>query len=310
MSVQVLTDVIVPTGLIAMGVSGRSVRRNVRTENQAGIMQITQGWLQTRREYTFGIQPLEAPGWQMIEALYEVTEGGAYGMLLEDPKDSQVSASQGLLHATLAGQLVGTIGHGYGVPSYRLHKRYSAHGTARTFDRLITRPKSPATVMRNGSPVAVGAGAGNISINYDTGTVTFAADLSQGIQSITIGASTVLNFVNGVGIVAALDVGQRVYITGVSGTAGAVLNGRAHDITAKGATSLTISTSTAGLSGGGGTAAKYPQASDVLTWSGGFFVPVHFRDDAIDWTFLVGHEHEDGRVIAGPSVVLQEIKER
>jgi hypothetical protein len=52
----------------------------------------------------------------------------------------------------------------------------------------------------------------------------------------------------------------------------------------------------------------YPQADETLTWSGEFFVPVHFANDDIDWEVIVSGTY-DSRIVAGPSVVLQEVRE-
>lgn len=46
----------------------------------------------------------------------------------------------------------------------------------------------------------------------------------------------------------------------------------------------------------------------TMSWSGRFYTPVHFLDDAIDWD-LVSPGGYDQRFLAGPSVVLQEVKE-
>jgi hypothetical protein len=51
-----------------------------------------------------------------------------------------------------------------------------------------------------------------------------------------------------------------------------------------------------------------PSSVDNLTWSGRFYTPVHFLDDSIDWD-LVSPGGYDQRFLAGPSVVLQEVKE-
>ena len=66
--------------------------------------------------------------------------------------------------------------------------------------------------------------------------------------------------------------------------------------------------STTGLAGTGGTAAKYPQATEALTWSGRLYVPVHFANDVIDWNLVAGGS-EEGRFYAGPSVMLEEVYE-
>lgn len=308
--VQVLDDVLFPDQVVALGVSGVNRRRNQRTVNQGGFMLVTRIFSRTLRQYTVGIHPMPAADWLTVETLHEITDGGAFGMLLRDPKDSRVSLTEGKLQGFAGGQLVGIMGQGFGVPTYRLHKRYAAMGTSRTHDRRITRPMPAPLITRGGNPVTVGSGAGQISISTSTGSVTFVADASQSIQSVTVGASTVLNFANGTGIVAALAVGERVHLSGITGTAATTLNGLSHEVTAKGATSLTILTATTGLTASGGTAAKYPQASEALAWSGGFYVPVHFASDEIDWTFLAGDSDEGERLLAGPSVVLVEIREQ
>ena len=57
-----------------------------------------------------------------------------------------------------------------------------------------------------------------------------------------------------------------------------------------------------------GLAYKYPQATEALTWDGGFYVPVQFANDEIDWD-LVRSGAYDTRLMAGPSVTLLEVRE-
>ena len=45
-----------------------------------------------------------------------------------------------------------------------------------------------------------------------------------------------------------------------------------------------------------------------LAWTGRFYVPVHFQDDAIDWELVVAGQ-ADSRFLSGPSVVLVEVRE-
>lgn len=311
MGIQVLADVILPTSVLAAGVQGKNLRSNTRTMNQGGYATVNINWTRTLREFTLGIAPMAPSDWQAIEAVYEVTDAGAYGFLLSDPKDSTVSAATGLLQpwgGAPAGN-IGTNGLGYGVPVHRLTKRYTSAGSLRTKDRQITRPQATPALLRNGAAVTLGAAPGNAAIDLTTGTVTFVADTSQAIASITVGSTTVLNFTDGAGIVAALAVAGRVYLSGITGTAGAALNGLSHAITAKGATSLTISTSTAGLAvTAAGTAYKYPQPAEALAWSGSFYVPVHFVNDEIDWQMDRAGPY-DTRLLSGPQVVVQEVRE-
>lgn len=307
MAITVFNDVILPNSILAAGVRGKQMRKNTRTSANNGSMRINIDWSRTLRMYEVGIAPMTAASWLELEGVHEVTEGGAYGFLMEDPKDSTVSTTNGLMHAFNVVQ-VGAIGVGYGEPVMRCWKRMEAVGTARYKDRRISRPRSSGFVLyRGGTPVTPGSGAGQFALDVDTGTVAMVADASAAHTSITAGATTVLNYADGT-MPGVLSPGDRVYISGVTGSAASVLNGRSHAITAEGASSLTISTSTAGLSGSGGASYKYPQASEAMTWSGKFYVPVHFLNDEIDWEMVVSGPTE-GRYLAGPSVTLMEVLE-
>lgn len=309
MTITVLSDVILPEIVISAGVRGRQMRKNERTQAGNGSMRVNVEWDYTLREFELGYIPMLPEAWSAIEALYEVTDAGASGFLMFDPKDSKVTAVEGKLIAYNGGFPLGSMGTGFGEPVHYLFKRTTSVGSSRTKDRPIGRPLNPL-VLRGGSPVTVGAAAGNIAVDATTGKVTFVADVSQAVTSVTVGASTVLTFSSGSGIIAALSVGQRVFVTGISGAAAATLNGKSHVITAKdaGLFTLTISTATTGMTATGGSAAKYPQASETLTWSGRFYVPVHFMNDELDWE-LVRSGPSETRLIAGPSVALMQVLE-
>lgn len=297
--ITILSDVILPESVMAAGVAGRNMRNNTRAMSGSGDATIIVNWQRTLRQYELGIVPMDIAAWQQIEALHELTAGGALGFLMADPKNSTIGAGAGVLQPlNAAGASVGTAGLGYGVPTYQLMQRTAVAGSSAVADRRVTRP-STAAILRGG---------GAVSPTVTLGVATFAADASEAITSIATGASTVLNFASGAGVVAQLAVGQRVYVSGTSGTAAAVLNGTSHTITAKGASSLTISTSTATLSATGGTAAKYVQPTETLTWTGGFYVPVHFLDDEIEWQILRSGPVAD-RIVSGPRIVLQEVRE-
>lgn len=297
--ITILSDVILPESVMAAGVAGRNMRNNTRAMSGSGDATIIVNWERTLRQYELGIVPMDIAAWQQIEALHELTAGGALGFLMADPKNSTIGAGAGVLQPlNAAGASVGTAGLGYGVPTYQLMQRTAVAGSSAVADRRVTRP-STAAILRGG---------GAVSPTVTLGVATFAADASEAITSIATGASTVLNFASGAGVVAQLAVGQRVYVSGTSGTAAAVLNGTSHTITAKGASSLTISTSTATLSATGGTAAKYVQPTETLTWTGGFYVPVHFLDDEIEWQILRSGPVAD-RIVSGPRIVLQEVRE-
>lgn len=308
MPATILDDVIFPTAIVRVAASGKKRWGTAIAVNQGGFESRNSIRTQPLREYELGLIPRPVSVWQAIDAFHDVVQGSLYGFLLQDPTNNACTVANGLMRplpAALTGTL-GTAGLGYGVPSYRLLKRATVG--ARTADRDVRKPAAAGlSLFRAAGAVTLGVAAGNAAVDAVNGTVTFVADASQALTSITVGATTVLNFASGTPIVAALAIGERVYLTGVTGTAATALNNLSHAITAKGATSLTISTATTGLSGAAGTAFKYPQATDALTWSGSFYVPVRFMSDDIDWTLVMGHPSTDSRLVEGPSVVLVEV---
>lgn len=306
MAITVLSDVILPTSLLTSGVRGKQMRNNTRSEASNGSAIININWSKTLRQYELGCVPMTVAQWQALEGLHEVTEGGAYGFLLPDPKDSTVASGAGLLQGYNSG-LVGTVGFGYGVPTYKLMKRYSVAGSTRTKDRQITRPQTTPVMLRAGGGIVLGSGSGQAAFTLTTGSLTFVADYSTGVTSYTVGASTILNFSSGT-MASLLAVNGRIYLSGAGGTAATVLNGLSHLITNITGNNITISTSTNGLTASGGQAYKFPQPTETLTWTGSFYVPVHFQDDVIDWDMAAGGSL-DNRLLAGPSVSLMEVRE-
>lgn len=214
MPIQVFNDVFLPNSVISSGVRGKNMRNNTRTRNQGGFEQINVNWTKTLRQYEIGTVPMKLEAWQAIETLQEITDGGAFGFLMEDPKDS---------HVTRANGLVGTPAPVNGVvpAGLQLYKRSTDARSQRYRDRAITRPDSASfSLFQNGILMAPG---------------TYTLDVTKGL--------------------------------------------------------LTTSA-----------------AAESLTWSGKFYVPVHFLDDFIDWD-LIAPGGVDQRFLAGPSVVLQEVRE-
>jgi hypothetical protein len=127
------------------------------------------------------------------------------------------------------------------------------------------------------------------------------------MANATLGATTTIDF--GTGSFAGLFfTGGRVWLQGVVGTASAVLANKSHEVLSVSGNTMVINTSTTGMTLTNALGMRYPQPTDTLTWRGEFYVPVHFMEDEIDWDLARPGDMED-RLIAGPSVVLQEIRE-
>lgn len=142
MSITVLADVILSNQVLSAGVRGRQIRRNQRVSVASGYESINIAQAITLREFDLGTVPLSRAHWQELESLFEVTEGGAYGFLLMDPKDSTVAAGEGFV----AGPITGFPG------VFQLYKRYTEPVSGRIKDRKITRPKTYQAYI-DGSPV-------------------------------------------------------------------------------------------------------------------------------------------------------------
>jgi len=220
-----------------------------------------------RVEYVRGLDTLKT-----LHAFFLAVRGAAYSFRVRDWLDYIVASTEGLL---------GT-GIGTGYPTYQLYKRYTFG--SETFDRAITKIVSgSSTVYRNA--IALDSGSPTVySLDVDTGIATFTPDDTESITAHIVGASH--QFETAADITG-LGIGDKVYITGITGTAASLLNGLAHTITNKvlGSPSgytWTISTNTGGsptLTASGGTAYAYPQADDILSWAGQFDTPCRFTAD-------------------------------
>lgn len=154
MAITVFADVILPNSIISAGVRGKNMRMNSRVPTDGGFESINVVWTQTLRQFEIGIVPLRVDQWQAIETLHEITEGGAYGLLMEDPKDNRVT-SGGIITETTPGV-------------YQLTKRYTEPKSGRAKDRRITRPKGSVTIFQDGVPI-------NQGVNPLNGQVMFSS---------------------------------------------------------------------------------------------------------------------------------------
>lgn len=153
MGIIVLSDVSLSDRVIAAGVRGKQLRRNSRVSTDSGAEAINVVWTQTLREFEVGFIPMVREAWQDIETLHEITEGGAYGFLMEDPKDCLVTTDIGVAVALTS-------------TTFQLYKRSLHAASGRYKDRKITRPQAgTVAVFVSGAPVA-------FTLDEDTGIAT------------------------------------------------------------------------------------------------------------------------------------------
>lgn len=203
-----------------------------------------------------------------IVAFFRARKGRAGRFRVRDVSDYQVTVANCLLSPT----------QGVGGPTYQAYKRYSNGGTFE--DRKITKLAGTIALFRNAVAVTAGAGAGNYAVDLNSGIFTFVQDSSSGASSHTVGASHVVTL--GAAL-SGLVISGKLWLDGVTGTAAATLNNKAHTISNVAGAVYTLAVSTTGLTATGGTGRKYPQPTDVLTYSSEFDIPAHFAVDSIRW---------------------------
>jgi uncharacterized protein (TIGR02217 family) len=162
------------------------------------------------------------------------------------------------------------------VNQYQITRLYSI---AAGFEerRPIRKPVAGTVVLRDlGAVVTAGAAAGQYAVDTTTGIVTLVASQSRSITTHTPGAQHSLQL--GSALAPNVAPGQVVVVTGVTGTAAAVLNDRQHTVASVAGAVVTLATATAGLTASGGTLNLYRQAGG-LTASCEFDVPVRFDTD-------------------------------
>lgn len=233
---------------------------------KSGAEQREVGWDAPLQRYSVSLVNRPQSELDTFIAFFRIVKGRGHGFRLKDWTDYLVTVANGRL---------GTTALGTGALAYSLYKRYTSSGS--TDDRRIVKPVSGSvTVYRNAAPVTVGAGAGQIAIDYTTGIVTFVPDSTKTITAITQAnpgqvTATAHGFSNG----------DLIYIDSVVGMT--QVNGLVFTIAGVTADTFTIGVNTTSYTAyaSGGNAKKGPQPADALTWAGEFDVPVRLDVDAM-----------------------------
>lgn len=265
-----------PDGISYGAVGGPEFSTNVVVVN-SGYEQRNANWSAPRGQWDVAHAARTEAEQKTLLAFFRNVGGRRDGFRFKDWADYQADVTAGLL---------GT-GYGTGLPTYQLVKRYTSGSS--THDRSIAKPVAGSvSLTRGGSPVALGAGAGNAAIDTTTGIVTFVADASASASSITAGSTTQVVLPTNPGT---LTAGQLLYLTGFSGADAALVNGLAHTINSvsgAGPYTFTLATNTNGktITLGSGAGKKYPQASEALAWAGEFDVPARFDIDKMQVSII------------------------
>ena len=220
---------------------------------------------------------------QRLRNLFRVVKGQAYGFRFRDWTD-YADEGCGLLGAPLVSYSNAPVpsGTGNGTPTLQLYKQYAAETLADY--RLIAKPQT-VQLYRNGNLMTQGTGAGQAEVDTTTGLVTFFADNAEAIAAWTVGSSTQFQVPAAPGN---WVVGTTLFFSGITGDTNGAINGLALPITSISGTTITVGANTTGETLGGGTASRFPQPTDELTWTGTFDTPVRFSTDQFSPQLDVG----------------------
>lgn len=166
MPITVLGDMILPNSLLSSTVTGRIKRVNTRVAHgDTGYMSINAVSAQSLREYEVDTVPMRQKGWLTLATFFEVTHGGAFGFLIEDPADC-VASFCGITPMPAVGAQ----------PAYyQLHQSYWEAKSGRYLTRPVTRPQANSFQLLNGDGTPF---TGTHTLDVTTGRVTASTDPS------------------------------------------------------------------------------------------------------------------------------------
>lgn len=288
---------------IARGAQRTLVTRTEIVTGSTGVEQRNALMANKKRTYEVRLPARTSTTWADWLQFVESLRGPADGFRFKDWGDFTTPIAQGVLYPYVSSALSGTVGYGYGVPTYQLARKYTAWAVSQP--RIIRKPISTGLVVKRGGVTqTAGTAPGNYAVSTTAGTITFVADQNRNVSSHTIGSSHVFNLATAFS--PNLGVGGRIYVTGVTGTAATLINGLPLEVTNVATSAITVSLNTTGLTATGGIAYFYAQPTEALTWSGDFDVPCRFAsDEQID---VIVHRMSGGDMIMeAPSIQLVEL---
>jgi uncharacterized protein (TIGR02217 family) len=215
-----------------------------------GRDQRIQKWEDARHTYDFSHAARSLEFTADLKKFFMGVRGQLDGFRFKDWNDFEVARSEGILEE----------GIGTGEPVYNLYKRYS-YGALTAYDRRIYKLVTGTIVgYRNGSPITVGASAGNVSIDVNNGKITFVADTSKSVNANSTKAITGISQANPGNVLCVghgFATGDKIKIISVSGMT--QVNNLYFTITVVDPDNFTIGVNTSGYTAytSGGSAIKY-----------------------------------------------------
>lgn len=254
---------------MAYWATGGAQHNTTVVQLNSGFEQRNVNWSQQRANYTIssGLRTQKNINKYSIEetiAFFNAVQGRAYGFRFKDFQDYDVNLNNGVLES----------GFGNGYPTYQLCKNYMMGGLVNR--KQIKKPvnNSSFKIYKNSNVLTVTT---DYSVDFTKGIVTFVPTKNLNISSITTGNNPTVTTTSNHG----LTVGQKIYLNNLNN--GNVLNKLVFDIlSTPTATTFTINATNASAVNQGN-AQLYPQATDLLRWTGEFDKACRFDNDNLDY---------------------------
>lgn len=237
-----------------------------------------------KRTFTLDFELATADMWGNILDLYHRAHGTYAGFrawcIDEDSSNGPLGTP------TAFDQSMGLVSAGV----YELRKYYGLAGTAGAAGyphRKIKKPQTGTTLVGIGSTAIRSA---DWSVDTTTGLVTFAADQTKSVTSITNAPQAVLD----VGASHGFVTGQSVQVSGVAGMT--QINGQRALIAATGSATITLAINSSAYSTytSGGVVHTRPQTGESVTAGFKFHFPVRFKT-----VLPIGQDYPLHRVVDG-----------
>lgn len=235
---------------------------------KSGYEQRNIEWDAARMRFNIATAINSAADLAEVIAWMRALRGRAHGFRIKDPLDYSATTAEGY---------VGTGGVGDGLPTGQMIKFYEIGALSEA--RPITKPVAGTVTFYYDGAVLAPA-----SLDTATGIVSWTALDSASVVNATpaTGDATTVELADAL---SGAQVGDKMYLSSISGTIGATLNDTAHTIQGISGSPTVLydlAVSTDGLSyTSGGTGGLYPQASKTLRWAGEFDVPARFGTDTM-----------------------------